>query len=78
MKKFFLITLGAILIFCAAYFGGYWAFIGGIVTILEAIKAEPISGLMILWGIVMMTVLAGPIFWVGLYLGLKAINKAVL
>jgi len=59
----------------AAYLGGWVLFIGGIVSIVEAFKATPVSGLGIAFGLLRVLV-AAPTFWITVMLG-GALTAAV-
>lgn len=52
-------------VFIAIWLGGWVFFIGGIVQIVESVKAEPVSGLGIFMGVIRWW-LCWPAFWVAL------------
>lgn len=58
------------------YVGLWLCFIGGIVQVVEAIKAEPVSAWGIAWG-VLRIVLAGPVGW-GSFLLCSMVGGAML
>lgn len=67
MNNTFLAGVAVIIlgIFTAIWLGGWVFFIGGIVQFFQAVKADPVSGWGVLFGIIRFN-LCWPAFWVAL------------